>query len=122
MRSDAHYGMETGRESRNSDDICANWTELMFAEDLRMQLPTMTEAGDEILQVLEVCEPVKEIQELIVTSNSLPVASPRPSTKSQVRQMSNSNMPHYVQVNPRKIFLYLFLLKKYIQCVTMHLS
>lgn len=120
MRSDAHYGMETGRESIKSDDKCTNWTELMFAEDFRMQLPTMTEAGDEILQVLEVCEPVKEIQELIVTSNSLPVASPRPSTRSQVRQISNSNMPHYVRVNHRKIFL--FLLKNDIQCVTMHVS
>lgn len=57
-----------------------------------MQSPTVIEAGDEVLQVLEVCEPVEEIKEVIVTtrgedSNPLPEASCGPAAKpSQVRQ------------------------------------
>lgn len=58
-----------------------------------MQSPTVMEAGDEVLQVLEVCETVEEIKEVIVTkieddsvTNLPPVASSGPGTKpSQVR-------------------------------------
>lgn len=63
-----------------------------------MQSPTVMEAGDEVLQVLEVCENVKEIKEVIVTTieedsntNSPPVASSGPGSKpSQVRQRGAS--------------------------------
>lgn len=71
-----------------------------------MQSPTVMEAGDEVLhsppamemgdvfQVLEVCETVEEIREVIVTTieedsntNSPPVTSSGAGTKpSQVRQ------------------------------------
>lgn len=59
-----------------------------------MQSPTVIEVGDEVLQVLEVCDSVEEIKEVIVTTiegdsntNLLPVASSGPATKpSQVRQ------------------------------------
>ena len=63
-------------------------------EDFRMQSLTVMEAGDEVLQVLEVCETVEEIKEVIVTtteedSNNTtlpPVVSSGPGTKpSQVR-------------------------------------
>lgn len=64
-----------------------------MVEDLRMQSPTVMEAGDEVLQVLEVCEAIEEIKEVIVTTveedsttNSPLVASSGPGTKpSQVR-------------------------------------
>lgn len=47
----------------------------------------MFEVGDEVLQVLEVCEPAEEIKEVIVTTReakpkSPTVASSGPSTKS----------------------------------------
>ena len=59
-----------------------------------MQSPMVIEAGDEMLQVLEVCEPVEERKEVIITTierdsnTNLPsVASSGPSSKpSQVRQ------------------------------------
>lgn len=62
-------------------------------EDFGMQSPTVMEAGDEVLQVLEVCETVEEIKEVIVTTieddsiaNLPPVASSGSGTKpSQVR-------------------------------------
>ncbi|XP_044044173.1 vang-like protein 1 isoform X3 [Siniperca chuatsi] len=54
-----------------------------------MQSPTVMEAGDEVLQVLEVCETLEEIKEVIVTTieedsntNSPPVASCGPGTKT----------------------------------------
>ncbi|TWW64055.1 Vang-like protein 1 [Takifugu flavidus] len=52
-----------------------------------MQSPTVFELGDEVLQVLEVCEPVEEIKEVIVTTGEVnpktpTVASSGPSTKS----------------------------------------
>lgn len=52
-----------------------------------MQSPTVFELGDEVLQVLEVCEPVEEIKEVIVTTGELnpktpTVASSGPSTRS----------------------------------------
>lgn len=52
-----------------------------------MQSPTVFEVGDEVLQVLEVCEPAEEIKEVIVTTGeanpkSPTVASSGPSTKS----------------------------------------
>lgn len=58
-----------------------------------MQSPTVMEAGDVVFQVLEVCETVEEIREVIVTTieedsntNSPTVASSGPATKpSQVR-------------------------------------
>ncbi|GLD64862.1 vang-like protein 1 isoform X3 [Lates japonicus] len=53
-----------------------------------MQSPTVMEAGEEMLQVLEVCETVEEIKEVIVTTieedtntNAPPVASSGPGTK-----------------------------------------
>lgn len=66
----------------------------MAVEHFGMQSPTVMEAGDEVLQVLEDCEALEEIKEVIVTtteensnSNSPPVASCGAGTKpSQVRQ------------------------------------
>ncbi len=60
-----------------------------------MQSLTVMEAGQEVLQVLEVCETVEEIKEVIVTTteddpvtNLPPVASSGPETKSsQVKQL-----------------------------------
>lgn len=59
-----------------------------------MQSPTVMEAEDEVLQVLEVCEAIEEVKELIVTNleedwhtNSPPVESSAPGSKlSQVRE------------------------------------
>lgn len=56
------------------------------------------EAEDEVLQVLEVCEAIEEVKELIVTNleedcqtNSPPVASSAPGSKlSQVRERGSS--------------------------------
>ncbi|KAA8579522.1 hypothetical protein FQN60_006615 [Etheostoma spectabile] len=53
-----------------------------------MQSPTVMEAGDEVLQMLEICETIEEIKEVIVTTieedsntNSPPVSSSGPGTK-----------------------------------------
>lgn len=62
-----------------------------------MQSPAALEAGDEVLQVLEVCEAVEEAKEVIVTTvaedantDLLPGPSSGPSTQaSQVRLRAN---------------------------------
>lgn len=56
-----------------------------------MQSPAETEAGDEVLQVLEVCEPVEEIKEVIVTTGEGDGYTPPAATTSQVRR-SLANM------------------------------
>lgn len=68
-------------------------------KDFKMQSPTVMEAEDEVLQVLEVCEAIEEVKELIVTNleedcqtNSPPVASSAPGSKlSQVRERGSSS-------------------------------
>lgn len=52
-----------------------------------MQSATVFEVEDEVLQVLEVCEPAEEIKELIVTTGEANLKTPTvtssgPSTKS----------------------------------------
>lgn len=52
-----------------------------------MQAPTVFELGDEVLQVLEVCVPVEESRDVIVTTGETNPKSPTapssgPSTKS----------------------------------------
>lgn len=78
---------------RHGDDVCAGWAELKFGEDLRMQSPSVIEAGDEVLQVLEVCDTAEEAKEVIITTTdhsnagSLPAACFGPANKpSQVRR------------------------------------
>lgn len=58
-----------------------------------MQSPSVMEAGEEVLQVLEVCDTAEEVKEVIVTTidgsntGSLPAACSGPATKpSQVRR------------------------------------
>lgn len=66
----------------------------MFFEIFGMQSPAVMEAGDEVLQVLEICETIEEIKEVIVTTveedsntNSPPASGSGPGTKpSQVGQ------------------------------------
>lgn len=81
-----------GGTQHHGDDVCAGWTELKFGEDLRMQSPSVIEAGEEVLQVLEVCDTAEEVKEVIVTTidsntGSLPAACSGPATNpSQVRR------------------------------------
>lgn len=82
-----------GGKQRHGDDACAGWTELKFGEDFRMQSPSVIEAGEEVLQVLEVCDAAEEVKEVIVTTiddsntSSLPAACSGPATTpSQVRR------------------------------------
>lgn len=100
-----HTRIDRGKESSDSVQrrcLCELDSAKVWAvEDFGMQSPTVMEAGEEVLQVLEVCETVEEIKEVIVTTigedsitNSPPVASSGQGTKtSQVRQRRAGTKP-----------------------------
>lgn len=76
-----------------------------------MQSPSAFEVEDEVLQVLELCEPVEEIREVVVTTGEVnlrtpTVASSGPSSKSNQVWLSSAlvfnwlDLDHYPLHNP----------------------
>lgn len=53
-----------------------------------MQAPTVFELGDEVLQVLEVCEPVEEIRDAIIQTGE---TNPRSPTAASSGLSTKSN-------------------------------